>query len=281
MRGGDRRGRARSASAHRKPHLKHKCFREGQGTAGLLVVLVRLGLMQTTQALSVCRDANAFAHLRGNRVGNIAVIELVENHTNRAGDRPRCQGPGRWVDRNGARGDALDVFPVNSLEGRVSELQFAAVGPHLTCEKKGLARSQDPLNRRELVLVFGKKRRGQELKAVGEGDLQAYTRSGTVCNQVSGGNLGEDRHVFTLTQGGQGREPTPVVVPARRHHEQVADRRNASTLERFRGLLGQAQGQGNIERAHDEHPATRLAPLCPPSHVSRSIEDDASRVDSS
>ena len=88
-------------------------------------------------------------------------------------------------------------------------------------------------------------------------------------------------HVFALAQGGQGRESTPEVVPARRHHEQVADRHNASALERFRGLLGQPQGQGNVKRAHDEHPATRLAPLCPPSHVSRSIEDDASRVDSS
>ena len=148
-------------------------------------------------------------------------------------------------------------------------------------EKKGLARSQDPLNRGELVLVFREKRRGQELKPIGEAHLQAHARSGTVCNQVSGGNLGEDRHVFALAQGGQGRESTPVVVPARRHHEQVADRHNTSALERFRGLLGQAQGQRNVKRAHDEHPATRLAPLCPPSHVSRSIKDDASRVDSS
>ena len=43
--GCDRRGRACSTSAHREPHLKHERFREGQGTAGLLVVLVRLGLM--------------------------------------------------------------------------------------------------------------------------------------------------------------------------------------------------------------------------------------------
>ncbi len=237
--------------------------------------------MQPTQALSVCRDAHALAHRAGTASGTSLSSSWSSTMPTARAIAHEASDPGRGIDRDGAGGDALDVFPVDALEGRVSELQFAAVGPHLTCEKEGLARSQDPLDRRELVLVFREKRRGQELKAVGEGDLQAYTRSGAVCNQVSGGNLCEDRDVFALTQGGQGREPTPVVVPARRHHEQVADRRNASALERFRGLLGQAQGQGDIERAHDEHPATRLAPLCPPSHVSRSIEDDASRVDSS
>ncbi len=37
-------------------------------------------------------------------------------------------------------------------------------------------------------------------------------------------DLGEDRDVLALTQGGQRGEPAPVVVAARRDHEQVADR---------------------------------------------------------
>ena len=140
---------------------------------------------------------------------------------------------------------------------------------------------ENPLDRCELVLVFREKGGGQELNAVREGDLQADARSGAVSDQMRRRDLCEDRGVLPLSQGRQRGEAAPVVVPARRHHEQVAHRRNPAARQRLRRLLGQAQGQRDVECTHEAHPATRLGPLCPPSHVSRSIVEDASRVESS
>ena len=279
--GSDRRGRACATPTHRQPHLQNKRLRKGQCAAGLLVVLVRLRLMQATKAARIGGNVDAIAHRGGNHVGHVRIVEVVENHADGAGDRPRGQGPRRRIDRDGPGGDSLDILPVDAFERRVGELKLAAIGAHFPGKKEGLPGGQDPLDRRKLVLIFREKRGGEELNAVRESDLQADARSGAVSDQVRGRNLGEDRDILPLSQGGQGREAAPVVVPARCHHEQVAHRRNPAARQRLRRLLGQAQGQRDVECTHEAHPATRLGPLCPPSHVSRSIVEDASRVESS
>ena len=281
----DRRGQRRhgpSAPALRgQPHLEDEGLGEGQGLARLLVVLVRLRLMQGAQALGVGGEAGALADVGGNRVGHIGIVQVVQHHANCSGDRPRGQRSGRRVDRDGARGDALDVLPVHALEGGMGELQLAAVGTDLAGEEEGLSRRQETFDGGELVLVLREEGRRQELNAVGKGDFQAHARAGSVGDEVCSGDLGEDRHVLALAQGGQRCEATPVVVAARRDHQKIADRRHADPFEGLRRLLRQAQGQGDVECAHEAHPATRLGPLCPPSQVSRSIVDDASRVESS
>ena len=160
-------------------------------------------------------------------------------------------------------------------------MQFAAVGPDLAREEEGLPGHQETFDGGELVLVLSEEGRRQELNAVGEGDFQAHARAGSVGDEVGTRDLGEDRHVLSFAQGGQRREATPVVVAARRDHQEVADRRHSRPFESLRRLFRQAQGQGDVECAHEAHPATRLGPLCPPSQVSRSIVDDASRVESS
>ena len=160
-------------------------------------------------------------------------------------------------------------------------MQLAAVGPDLAGEEERLPRRQQTLDGGELVLVLRKEGRRQELNAVGEGDFQAHARAGSVGDQVCSGDLGKDRHVLTFAQGGQRREAAPVVVAARRDQQQVTNRRHTRPLEGLRRLFRQAQGQRNVECAHEAHPATRLGPLCPPSQVSRSIVEEASRVESS
>ena len=160
-------------------------------------------------------------------------------------------------------------------------MKFAAVCSHFPGKQEGLSGGENPLDRCELVLVFREKGGGQELNAVREGDLQADARSGAVSDQMRRRDLCEDRGVLPLSQGRQRGEAAPVVVPARRHHEQVAHRGNTGTCECLRRLLRQAQGQRDIECTHSGHPATRLGPLCPPSQVSRSIDEEASRVESS
>ena len=154
----NRRGQRRhgpSAPALRgQPHLEDEGLGEGQGLARLLVILVRLGLMQGAQALGVGSKAGALADIGGNRVGHIGTVQVVQHHANCSGNRPRGQRSGRRVDRDGARGDALDVFPVHTLEGGMGELQLAAVGPDLAGEEEGLPRRQETFNGGELVLVL-------------------------------------------------------------------------------------------------------------------------------
>ena len=237
--------------------------------------------MQGAQALGVGGEASALADVSGNRVGHMSVVQVVQHHANCSGDRPRGQRSGRRVDRDGARRDTLDVLPVHALKGRMGELQLAAVGPDLAGEEEGLPRRQETFNGGELVLVLREEGRRQELNAVGEGNFQAHARAGSVGDQVCACDLGEDRHVLAFAQGRQRREATPVVVAPRRNQQQVANRRHTRPLKSLRRLFRQAQGQGDVECAHEAHPATRLGPLCPPSQVSRSIVDDASRVESS
>ena len=281
----DRRGQRhhgpRAPALHGQPHLEDECFGEGQGLARLLVVLVRLGLMQGAQALGVGGEASALAHVGRNRVGHIGVIQVVQHHANCSGNRPRGQRSGRRVDRDGTRGNALDVLPIHALKGGMGELQLAAVGPDLAGEEEGLPRRQETFDGGELVLVLSEKGRRQELNSIGEGNFQAHARAGSVGHEVCASDLGEDRRVLAFSQGGQRREATPVVVAARRDHQQVADRRHTRPFESLRRLFRQAQRQGDVECTHEAHPATRLGPLCPPSQVSRSIVDDASRVESS
>ena len=281
----DRRGQCRhgphAPTLRGQPHLEDEGLGEGQGLAGLLIVLIRLGLVQGAQALGVGSKASALADIGGNRVGHIGIVQVVQHHADCTGDRPRGQRSGRRVDRDGARGDALNVLPVHTLEGGMGELQLAAVGPDLAGEEERLPRRQQTLDGGELVLVLREEGRRQELNAVGEGDFQAHARAGSVGDQVCSGNLGKDRHVLTFAQGGQRREAAPVVVAARRDQQQVANRRHTRPLEGLRRLFRQAQGQRNVECAHEAHPATRLGPLCPPSQVSRSIVEEASRVESS
>ena len=281
----DRRGQCRhgphAPTLRGQPHLEDERLGEGQGLARLLVVLVRLGLMQGAQALGVGSIADALADIGRNRVGHIGIVQVVQHHADCTGDRPRGQRSGRRVDRDGARGDALNVLPVHTLEGGMGELQLAAVGPDLAGEEEGLPRRQETFNGGELVLVLREEGRRQELNAVGEGDFQAHARAGSVGDEVCTRDLGEDRHVLAFAQGRQRREATPVVVAARCNQQQVADRCYPRPLEGLRRFFRQAQGQGDVECAHEAHPATRLGPLCPPSQVSRSIVDDASRVESS
>ena len=281
----NRRGQRRhgpcAPTLHGQPHLEDKGFRESQCLARLLVVLVHLGLVQGAQARGVGGEASALAHVGGDRVGHVGIVQVIQHHADCSGDRPRGQRSGRWVNRDGARGNALDVLPIHALEGGMGELQLAAVGPDLAREEEGLPRRQETFDGGELVLVFREEGSRQELDTVGEGDFQAHARAGSVGHEVCAGDLGEDRHVLALAQGGQRREATPVVVAARRDHQKISDSRHAGPFEGLRRLLRQAQGQGDVECAHEAHPATRLGPLCPPSQVSRSIVDDASRVESS
>ena len=154
----DRRGQRRhgphAPALRGQPHLEDERLGEGQGLARLLVVLVRLGLMQGAQALGVGVEAGALADIDGNRVGHIGIVQVIQHHADCSGDRPRGQRSGRRVDRDGARGDALDVLPVHALEGGMGELQLAAVGPDLAGEEEGLPRRQETFNGGELILVL-------------------------------------------------------------------------------------------------------------------------------
>ena len=89
----DRRGQGRycpNAPALRgQPHLEDERLCEGQGLACLLVVLVRLGLMQGPQARGVRGKARALAHVGGNGVGHVGVVQVVQHHADSPRDRPR------------------------------------------------------------------------------------------------------------------------------------------------------------------------------------------------
>ena len=109
-------GRARSPAPGGQADLEDEGLREGQRPARPLVVLVRFRLVQAAQRLGVGVDALAPSHVDWHRVGNVRVVQVFEDHADGAGDRPRCQRASRRVDRDGAGGDAFDVFPVDALK---------------------------------------------------------------------------------------------------------------------------------------------------------------------
>ena len=87
--GGNRRCRACATPTHREPHLQDKRLREGQCAASLLVVLVRLRLMQATKAARIGGNVDAIAHRGGNHVGHVRIVEVIQNHADGPGNRPR------------------------------------------------------------------------------------------------------------------------------------------------------------------------------------------------
>ena len=85
---GQGRDRARTPTLGGQSHLKNKGLCKRQCSACLLVVLVRLRLMQPTQALSVGADALALADRGGHCVGHVGVVEMVEHHADSTSNRP-------------------------------------------------------------------------------------------------------------------------------------------------------------------------------------------------
>ena len=87
--GGNRRCRACATPTHRQPHLQDIRLREGQCAASLLVVLVRLRLMQATKTARIGGNVDAIAHRGGNHVGYVLIVEVIQDHADGTGNRPR------------------------------------------------------------------------------------------------------------------------------------------------------------------------------------------------